>query len=113
MDVLSDEQLEGELARLPGWRATPEGLAAVYRLPSAAAALRFIAAVGEVAEELGHHPDLDWRYNRVVLRFATHDAGGKITTLDAAAAHRCLVHAETLDATAQPERLPGAGGAGG
>ena len=105
-DVLSDEQVERELGQLPGWLHAGGGIATVYRLPSSAAALAFIASVGEVAEELGHHPDLDWRYNRVVLRFRTHDAGGRITAKDVEAAHRCMVRAAALDAVAQPEKLP-------
>ena len=105
-ESLSDEQLETELARLPGWLHAGGGIATVYKLRSAAAALALIAAVGEVAEELGHHPDLDWRYNRVILRFSTHDAGGRITAKDIEAAHRCVLRAAALDAVAQPDRLP-------
>jgi 4a-hydroxytetrahydrobiopterin dehydratase len=32
--------------------------------------------VGDLAEEAGHHPDIDIRYNRVRLGLVTHDAGG-------------------------------------
>ena len=106
MEALSDEQVETELEHLPGWLHSGGGIATVYRLRSSAAALEFIAAVGEVGEELGHHPDLDWRYNRVILRFSTHDAGGRITAKDIEAAHRCVLRAAALDAVAQPEKLP-------
>ena len=40
------------------------------------AALEFVNQVGELAEEAGHHPDIDIRYNRVRLGLMTHDAGG-------------------------------------
>ena len=106
MEALNDEQVEKELEQLPGWLHSGGGIATVYKLPSSAAALGFIAAIGEVAEELGHHPDLDWRYNRVILRFSTHDAGGRITAKDIEAAHRCVLRAAALDAVAQPEKLP-------
>ena len=32
--------------------------------------------VGRLAEEAGHHPDIDIRYNQVRLGLITHDAGG-------------------------------------
>jgi 4a-hydroxytetrahydrobiopterin dehydratase len=44
-------------------------------------ALAFVAAVGQLAEEANHHPDIDIRYNRVTLALVTHDSGG-ITRLD-------------------------------
>ena len=36
----------------------------------------FVNQVGELAEEAGHHPDIDIRYNKVRLALVTHDAGG-------------------------------------
>ncbi len=62
------------------------GLVTVYKAPTAAAALELIAAVGRLAEEQNHHPDLDWRYRRVFLRYSSHDAGDKVTRRDVAAA---------------------------
>jgi 4a-hydroxytetrahydrobiopterin dehydratase len=44
-------------------------------------ALAFVNAVGQLAEEANHHPDIDIRYNRVTLALVTHDSGG-ITQLD-------------------------------
>jgi 4a-hydroxytetrahydrobiopterin dehydratase len=32
--------------------------------------------VGELAENAGHHPDIDIRWNKVKLALTTHDAGG-------------------------------------
>ena len=43
--------------------------------------LAYVGAVGELAEEANHHPDIDIRYNRVTLALITHDSGG-ITQLD-------------------------------
>lgn len=104
-EPLTEEQVQRELEGLEGWTDVGGALATVYRLPSAAKALELIAAVGEVAEDLNHHPDLDWRYNRVIVRFSTHESGTAITLLDVEAAHRCSLRAAALDAVAQPERL--------
>jgi len=37
--------------------------------------LAFVNRVGERAEQAGHHPDIDIRYNQVRLGLVTHDAG--------------------------------------
>lgn len=44
-------------------------------------ALRFVNEVGGVAESLNHHPDIDIRWNKVVLRVKSHDVNG-LTTRD-------------------------------
>lgn len=53
------------------------------RFPDFATALRFVNAVGEVAEAQNHHPEVDLRWGRVVLGVASHDVGG-ITERDLA-----------------------------
>ncbi|WP_255770113.1 4a-hydroxytetrahydrobiopterin dehydratase [Pseudarthrobacter sulfonivorans] len=101
-DVLTREQLDAALAVLPDWRYRPGGLVTVYKTPTAAAALELIAAVGRFAEEQNHHPDLDWRYNRVFIRYTSHDAGGEVTERDTAAAAAATAAAAEVGATAQP-----------
>jgi 4a-hydroxytetrahydrobiopterin dehydratase len=101
-DVLTRERLDSVLAGLPDWRYRLGGLVTVYKAPTAAAALELIAAVGRLAEEQNHHPDLDWRYNRVFIRYTSHDAGGEVTERDAAAAAAATEAAAEAGATAQP-----------
>lgn len=73
------------LARAPGWARAPDGaLTLRHKLPSAAAAIGFVAAVGALAERLGHHPELRWVYRDVELRLVTHDAGDAVTENDVA-----------------------------
>ena len=101
-DVLNESQVDAALAELPDWRHRLGGLVTVYKAPTAAAALELIAAVGRVAEEQNHHPDLDWRYRRVFLRFSSHDAGDKVTRRDVAAATAAGAAAARLGAVAEP-----------
>ena len=63
-DILTRTEIDDALAGLPDWRYRLGGLVTAYKTPTAAAALELIAAVGRLAEDSNHHPDLDWRYNR-------------------------------------------------
>ena len=105
-EILSQAEIDEALPGLPDWDYRSGGLVTVYKLPTSAAALELIAAVGQIAEELNHHPDLDWRYNRVFLRFTSHDAGSQLTARDVLAARRCSGAASAAGAAAQPERFP-------
>ena len=101
-DVLSEDQIDAALAALPDWRYRLGGLVTVYKAPTSAAALELVAAVGRLAEEQNHHPDLDWRYNRVFLRYSSHDAGDEVTRRDVTAATAAGAAAAALGATAEP-----------
>ena len=70
------------------WRTEGESLVRDYKVADFAAALKFVNAVGELAEEADHHPDiLIHGYNNVRLTLSTHDAG-KVTDKDHALAAR-------------------------
>ena len=101
-DVLSRSRIDAALAGLPDWRYQLGGLVTVYEAPTPAAALELIAAVGRVADEQNHHPDLDWRYTRVFLRYSSHDAGDEVTPRDVAAAGAASAAAAELGAAAEP-----------
>lgn len=101
-DVLTRPQIDDALAGLPDWRYRLGGLVTAYKAPTAAAALELIAAVGRIAEESDHHPDLDWRYNRVFIRFSSHDAGSEVTPRDVNAAAAVSEAAAGAGAQAEP-----------
>jgi len=90
MPLLNEEEIAARLRDLPDWRVEDGALTRSFAFQDFRAALAFVNRVGERAEEAGHHPEIDIRYNRVRLRLVTHDAGG-LTALDfalAAAADR-------------------------
>lgn len=76
MPALSPQEVELRLKHLAGWQLDHGELIRVFQFPDFRAALRFVNAVGELAEMAGHHPDIYIRYNRVRLALVTHDAGG-------------------------------------
>jgi 4a-hydroxytetrahydrobiopterin dehydratase len=101
-NILNPGQVDAALAGLPDFRYRLGGLVTVYKTPTSAAALELVAGLGRQAEEQNHHPDLDWRYNRVFLRYSSHDAGGQVTGKDVEAAAAASAAAAALGATAEP-----------
>lgn len=70
------------------WREEDAALVRDLRFDDFAGAMAFVNRVAEVAEELGHHPDiLVHGFNRVRLTLASHDAG-RVTERDHALAAR-------------------------
>jgi 4a-hydroxytetrahydrobiopterin dehydratase len=98
---LSPAELDAALPGRPDWRAGGGCLHATFAATSVAGALALIAATGEAAEDLDHHPDLDWRYRRVHIRSTTHSAGHRLTRLDLALADRVSAAAARLGIAAE------------
>jgi 4a-hydroxytetrahydrobiopterin dehydratase len=87
MELLSDEAVARELAEVPGWSRSGSEIVTTVQLKDFRAAMLFAAAVGYLAEQANHHPDLTIQWNRVTLTLSTHSAGG-LTTADFALARR-------------------------
>jgi 4a-hydroxytetrahydrobiopterin dehydratase len=83
--LLSDADLSAALTRLSGWQrhATPAGpaIARTFTFRGFPESIAFVVRAAFPSEALDHHPDLDVRYNRVVVVLATHSMGG-VTDLD-------------------------------
>ncbi|MGQ7295849.1 4a-hydroxytetrahydrobiopterin dehydratase [Quadrisphaera sp. KR29] len=99
---LDADASDAALRRLPDWRGRLGALRTAFRAPSPAVALQLVAGVGALAEELDHHPSLDWRYDLVFCSWTTHSAGWRVTALDVAAAERTSRLAADLGARAEP-----------
>ncbi|HEY1253790.1 MAG TPA: 4a-hydroxytetrahydrobiopterin dehydratase [Terracidiphilus sp.] len=76
MNQLTAQEVSARLTALPEWRIEEGVLTRTFGFKDFVAALAFVNQVGKRAEEAGHHPDIDIRYNRVKLGLVTHDAGG-------------------------------------
>jgi 4a-hydroxytetrahydrobiopterin dehydratase len=59
-----------------GWHEEDGALVREFELESFPAAIEFVRRLADLAESEDHHPDIDIRYRRVVVRFTTHSAGG-------------------------------------
>jgi 4a-hydroxytetrahydrobiopterin dehydratase len=76
MKKLSAAQIRAGLVKIPEWRLEGDVLTRTFGFPDFVAAVGFVRRVARLAEAAGHHPDIDIRWNRVILRLTTHDAGG-------------------------------------
>ncbi len=76
MPKLSEEELEQHMARLPGWTRQGEAIRKEYGFADFVHSLQFVNQVGQMAEAVNHHPDIDIRYSKVTLLLTTHDSGG-------------------------------------
>jgi len=81
MDVLDPGTVDTALAQGMGWDRHGATLVKVHTGRAFADALAYVNAVGALAEQMDHHPDIDIRWNSVTLRLSTHSAGG-ITEAD-------------------------------
>jgi 4a-hydroxytetrahydrobiopterin dehydratase len=76
MPAFSAEQIEEGLIALPEWRLGDGALTRTFSFSDFREAMSFVNSVAAVAENAGHHPDIDIRYNKVNLALSSHDAGG-------------------------------------
>jgi 4a-hydroxytetrahydrobiopterin dehydratase len=72
MHMLKGEQIAE--ANLTDWRKLAQGLHARYVVDDFSAGARFVAAVGEACDALGHHPRVSMGNGYVDLKLVTDDA---------------------------------------
>jgi 4a-hydroxytetrahydrobiopterin dehydratase len=96
--LLDPDELARQLGELPGWSGDTRSISRTVAAPSFPSALAIVAEVGEVAEELDHHPDIDIRWRTLLFGLSTHSAGG-VTQLDIELAHRIDAAATAHGAT--------------
>ena len=76
MAVLSTSEIEERLKSLPGWALIQGEIVRQATFRDFLSAMKFVDQVAVMAENEGHHPDIDIRYNKVKLALTSHDAGG-------------------------------------
>lgn len=89
--LLSPSEIRSAQSSVPLWRRRGKTIRRELVFPDFVGAMKFVNAVARAAEKAQHHPDLDLRWNRVMLTLSTHDAGG-LTAKDfalAAVLDRC------------------------
>ena len=64
------------IAALPGWELGDSHIHKQYKCADFVHALAFVNALGWIAEQQNHHPDLELGWGRCLVKFSTHDVGG-------------------------------------
>lgn len=87
MKKLEEADIRHRLAGLDGWQRDGKRIHKEYGFDDFAGSLAFVNGVAALAEEADHHPDIDIRFDRVLLALSTHSAGG-LTSKDFELAQR-------------------------
>ena len=105
MDKLAQQDIEHRLAKFPEWSLTGDAIQRTFNFDTFLEAMSFVVRIAELAEDLGHHPDILIRYNKVTLTVSTHDAGG-LTEKDFELARQAdtAIEEQGRDRTATPRR---------
>lgn len=76
MGLLSNDQITKELQSIKEWKLAGKEITKTYTFKDFVRSMGFVNSVALLAEKANHHPDIDIRWNKVVLSLSTHSAGG-------------------------------------
>ena len=76
MKRLTENEIDFNLTTLKGWTLNDNRIIKDFSFKNFKEALSAMVKIGEVAEELNHHPDWYNSYNKLNIKLSTHDVGG-------------------------------------
>jgi len=76
MQPMTPEESQKLLGQVEGWKLEENTIQKIFKFKDFAEAISFVNSVARVAEEEGHHPDIQIFYSRVKLTLTTHAIGG-------------------------------------
>ncbi|HEX9390328.1 MAG TPA: 4a-hydroxytetrahydrobiopterin dehydratase [Usitatibacteraceae bacterium] len=74
--ALSDADIAQHLATLSGWQCEGRELRKTFSFKNYYETMAFVNAGAWISHREDHHPDMGVHYNRCVVAYSTHDAGG-------------------------------------
>ena len=83
--ILEEAELTEAVSGLDGWEVKGTWLLKKMEFEDFAEALAFVNAVGDLADEADHHPDITFGWGYAEIALTTHDRDG-ITDVDVALA---------------------------
>jgi len=86
-EALDRESIAGWVKTRVGWKRKGRALVKEFKFSSFRDAIVFVNRVATLADDMRHHPDIDIRFDRVVLTLSTHSVKG-ITEKDLALAEQ-------------------------
>ena len=76
MKLLSQDEIKMQLEDVEKWELDENAIKRDWTFQDFSEAMDFINMVAVICESHNHHPEIWNIYNRVTLRFFTHDVGG-------------------------------------
>ena len=76
MATASEAAIESFLDENAKWERDEEAIKVEFEFADFSEAMGFVTRVGLAAEKMDHHPDIDIRWNKVLLVLSTHSEGG-------------------------------------
>lgn len=76
MPLLEDTEIESRLAELEGWERAGEAIRKEFKRDDFVGSVKFVDALVEPAEDMGHHPDVEISWDTVTVMISTHSEGG-------------------------------------
>ena len=76
MPLATETAIKKFLDDNPVWERDGEAIKAEFKLKDFSEAMSFVTRVSLAAEKADHHPDIDIRWNKVLLVLSTHSEGG-------------------------------------
>ena len=73
---MSMEDAGAMMEQVPGWELGENKLSRRFKFKNFVEAMSFVNRVAELAEQEGHHPDINISWNRVRLELTTHAIKG-------------------------------------
>jgi 4a-hydroxytetrahydrobiopterin dehydratase len=82
-EIIPNDEMEKWLRKSPEWELRPKSksISRVFEFDEFMDAIDFVNSVAEIADESGHHPDIDIRFTNVRCSLITHDKNA-VTKLD-------------------------------
>jgi 4a-hydroxytetrahydrobiopterin dehydratase len=74
--ALSDTEIAAHLANLFDWQVEKNEIIKTFTFKNYHETMAFVNASAWISHLEDHHPDIGLHYNRCVVHFSTHDAGG-------------------------------------
>lgn len=74
--ALDDATISKHLESLAGWSKVGNEIRKTYHFKNYHETMAFVNASAWVSHHEDHHPDMGVHYNRCVVTYTTHDAGG-------------------------------------
>jgi 4a-hydroxytetrahydrobiopterin dehydratase len=73
---LGADERDAHVATLPGWKYQDGRIEKSFLFANYQETIAFVNALAWTAHHEDHHPDLQVHYNRCLVAFSTHSAGG-------------------------------------